>query len=146
MKEKSSRSKFLWFPSRLSSALPYIPLICNSCTTDFCSSKVAPKTFCQLWKNKTVLETIKNKKNVKWQSEKPAIAFALCCLLTEILRLHLRSGKHKEVFDEFPSCSLFVFQLFSLYRGGEESTCVFPKHRICTCGLRSVLLNTEKQN
>lgn len=114
MKEKSSRSKFLWFPSRLSSALPYIPLICNSCTTDFCSSKVAPKTFCQLWKNKTVLETIKNKKNVKWQSEKPAIAFALCCLLTEILRLHLRSGKHRKFLMSFPPVP-FLFSSFLVY-------------------------------
>lgn len=114
LKKKSPRSRFLWFPSRLSSALPYIPLICNSCTTDFSSSKVAPKNFCQLWKDKIVPEAIKSKtkKKVKWQSEKTAIVFALCCLLTEIPRLHLRSGKHKEVYDDFPSFPLFLFSTF----------------------------------
>lgn len=147
-KKKNPRSRFLWFPSRLSSALPYIPLICNSCTTDFSSSKVAPKNFCQLWKDKIVPEAIKRKTKKKWSDrvkKQPLyLHYAAYWLRFQGFIWEVESTrKFMMIFLPFP---FFCFPLFSLYIGGEESTCVFPRRRICICGLSTALLNTEKQN
>lgn len=48
----------------------------------------------------------------------------------------LQSGKHKELYDPFPSFSLLVFQLLCLFIAGAFA---LLRQRICTCGVGLVL-------
>lgn len=51
----------------------------------------------------------------------------------------LQSGKHKELYDPFPSFPLLDFQLLCLFIAGAENIHALLRQRIHTCGVSFVL-------